>query len=513
MKKGIVFYFLFATAFIANAQKEADVMYFGGCDSDIYLPCECPPPLQGSIYYFNEDSVQQIIDPACMPLGTFFSKACFADRNTGEFLFACNGWRLINGNGQILSHKLWFDNMPHPGGTGGDTTNVSVMAGPLFLPHPGDSTKAYLFYGQMILYNVQNFTFRADKYFTYALLDIPTKSLISKNHVLLTDTSSMGDMQACRHANGRDWWIIKPDIWENKYFIGLLTPQGLTMNPITLANVPSALRTNTSSKFNIQGSKYIHFTGAPGKTIHEFDFDRCTGTLSNFVLHDISDSLSIINNSLGRISISPDGSKFYIMRSNTVAFDSMDQGLFQVDLATDSMKLISRYGYCPQMTPNGKNIYFADDSLLAPNQWLTRTSVITNPNASFNELNILKFHYTHPNSTFGAAPNNFAYMRLGADTLSICDSLSVITKRNGKQNQNSLVVFPNPATHYLQIEVQEQGTTQYKIINYFGQVLQLWQNNQITQKIELSNLNNGFYLLQATNNQGIVEQTKFVIQR
>ena len=212
------------------------------------------------------------------------------------------------------------------------------------------------------------------------------------------------------------------------------------------------------------------------------------------------------------MTISPDGSKFYIKRSNT---PGLLQGLFQVDLATDSMRLIKRYGYCPQMTPNGKNIIFPDDSLIAPNQWLIRVSEIENPNAHFNDLIIHSFKYTTPNSMITVAPNNFAYMRLGADTLSICDSLSVITKRTKANEPSGLLVFPNPAANNLHIEQQEQGSTQYKIINYYGQIVQQWQSNESTQSIDLSRMGlaNGMYVLQATSNNGKLQQQKFVVQR
>jgi hypothetical protein len=122
----------------------------------------------------------------------------------------------------------------------------------------------------------------ADIYFTYALLDIPTQSLISKNNIILSDTSSMGDMQACRHANGRDWWIIKPHIYTDLYYVGLLDPAGISMNLVQLPGVPHLLRSNTSSKFNIQGTKYIQYIGQPHRQVHEYDFDRCLGLLSNY---------------------------------------------------------------------------------------------------------------------------------------------------------------------------------------------------------------------------------------
>jgi hypothetical protein len=509
MKKIIFLINLFFLAGKLVAQQESDVLYHRGCFGG---GCLCPTPNQGVLFHFNEDSLVQIIDPACLPLKTFYSSANFAHRNTGELLFAYNGWRLINGDGQILSHKLWFDDMPHPGGTG-DTTLADFVSGPLFLTYPGDSTKAYLFYGQLWPYNLQNISFRADKYFTYALLDIPSKSLISKNNLLLSDTSSMGDIQACRHANGRDWWIIKPDIWSNKYFIGLLTPQGIEMTSITLNGVPASLRVNTSSKFNIQGTKYIHYNGGISRVVHEFDFDRCTGTLSNFVLHDISDSISSLDNTLGSMSISPDGSKFYIKRGNTVGFDGLIQGLYQLNLETDSMFLISRLGYTPQMTPNGKKILFREDSLLAPNQWLTRISEIENPNSNFNSLIINKFKYDTPNSSLSVAPNNFAYMRLGADTLSICDSLSVITKRNGKQNQNSLVLFPNPANQQLNLTFEKSITGYISITDALGKVVYSYTiNNPIIElPIDIANFSNGIYYLSYRNKEVSIHK-KFIKQ-
>ena len=89
-----------------------------------------------------------------------------------------------------------------------------------------------------------------------------------------------------------------------------------------------------------------------------------------------------------------------------------------------------------------------------------------------------------------------------------------VTVNLENQLENSkIAIFPNPATNYLKIEAQEQSNSQYKIFNHLGQLVEQWQSNQITQNIELSNLSNGFYLLQATNNKGTVEQKKFVIQR
>jgi hypothetical protein len=186
-----------------------------------------------------------------------------------------------------------------------------------------------------------------------------------------------------------------------------------------------------------------------------------------------------------------------------------------VDLATDSIRLIARYAGTPQMMPNGKKLIFSEPLYI--NGVLINYSIseISNPNESFQNLVIHHYKYTHTNANLGVAPSNFAYMRLGADSLSICDSLSVITKKNGNKRAETLVVFPNPATHFLQIEQQEQGNTQYKIINYYGQVILCWQSAEQKQYIDFSSkhLSNGLYILQAGNNSGRITQQRFVIQK
>jgi hypothetical protein len=507
--KRIIFIFLyFSIINITNAQRESDAMYFGGCFGG---GCWCNTPNQGNIYQFNQDSLVQIIDPACLPLTTFYSAATFADRNTGELLFACNGWRLINGDGQILSHKLWFDDMPHPQDSP-DTSTVNVTAGPLFLPHPSDSTKAYLFYGQFLHYTLQNFTFVADKFITYALLDIPTKTLISRNNIVLSDTSSISDMQACRHANGRDWWIIKPDIWTNKFFVGLLTPQGIEMNPITIPGAPTDLRVNTSSKFNIQGTKYIHYSGGISRTIHEYNFDRCSGTLSNLVIHDISDSISPTDNTLATMTISPDGSKFYLKTNSSFSYN-IRGGFSQIDLSTDSIKLISFRGQCPQMMPNGKKLLFGNNFRDSNNVIQRRVGEISNPNAPFNELVIDYFKYDTPNALLTIAPNNFAYMRLGADTLSICDSLSVITRKSANKEPSGLVVFPNPATNQLNLVFDKNSTGTITISDALGKVVYSYiiNNNSLELTIDISSFNSGIYYL-SYRNKDVSIHKKFIKQ-
>lgn len=495
MKKQLLFYFFFFLASWGYGQREADAMYFGGCFGG---GCWCSTPSQGNVYLFNNDSLLSIQDPACLPLSTFFSKASFSDRHTGELIFASNGWRLINGQGDVLTHKLWFDDIPHPGDSS-DTTTVNITAGPLFLNDPGDSTKAYLFYGQMRSFFMQSVSFRADVHFTYALLDIPTRTLISKNNVVFSDTSSMGDMQACRHANGRDWWIIKPHIYTDLFYIGLLDPGGLEMNLVELPDVPHDLRVNTSSKFNIQGTKYVQYNGGPGsfpELVYEYDFDRCEGILSNLIVHDLSDSIAD-NDNLSAITISPDGSKFYF-KSNASQSNNILGGFYQVDLSNDEMNLISRTVSTPQMMPNGQRMLFGETFLDENNVIQRRVSEIVNPNSTFDVLEINHFKYNTPNYMVSIAPSNFAYFRLGSETGTICDSLSVGEPTNLAYPYIKFKIYPNPTESTLTIEHTISGACQIKITDMLGRTLWLGTSNQQTIVLndELKEINSGMYWLE-----------------
>ncbi len=50
-----------------------------------------------------------------------------------------------------------------------------------------------------------------------------------RKELLLSDTLDVGKLSACRHANGRDWWVILPAFNSNLYYRYLLTPSGIDL--------------------------------------------------------------------------------------------------------------------------------------------------------------------------------------------------------------------------------------------------------------------------------------------
>lgn len=55
-------------------------------------------------------------------------------------------------------------------------------------------------------------------------LDSGRGAVVIKSDSILADILTVGQLSACRHANGRDWWLVMPKYNSNWYHILLVTP-------------------------------------------------------------------------------------------------------------------------------------------------------------------------------------------------------------------------------------------------------------------------------------------------
>src|SRR6476620_2713060 len=58
-------------------------------------------------------------------------------------------------------------------------------------------------------------------------LDTGLGGISDKKIVVLQDTLVWGFLTACKHANGRDWWVIAHQYYSNRYYKLLITPVGI----------------------------------------------------------------------------------------------------------------------------------------------------------------------------------------------------------------------------------------------------------------------------------------------
>jgi PKD repeat protein len=107
-----------------------------------------------------------------------------------------------------------------------------------------------------------------------------------KNKILHTGT--LMSPAACRHANGRDWWIMVSDADENRHYRVLLTPEGFsTADTQFIGTKPNPIPYEGGNKgcqisgncFSQSGKYYADINDQLGFSI--FEFDRCSGLLAN----------------------------------------------------------------------------------------------------------------------------------------------------------------------------------------------------------------------------------------
>ncbi len=189
----------------------------------------------------------------------------------------------------------------------------------VIVPDPGDTNKYYLFSGAVTTIHG----------FYYSIIDMTLDNgnggLSQKNIQLLPDPANDG-LTAVKHGNGRDWWVIhrKHLGTNNTFYKFLVSPSGIS--PPDTQNIGTLTATNTSRYiFNKEGNKLgmVMYDG----TIETFDFDRCSGMLSNHILIRAKNTVPPAPG-LWSCAFSPNSKYLYV---STVGFSDSVR-LIQIDL-------------------------------------------------------------------------------------------------------------------------------------------------------------------------------------
>ena len=310
---------------------------------------------------------------------------------------------------------------------------------------------------------------------------------------IVDDTLNM-PVGACRHANGRDWWLVMRKFRSNKIYIVLVTPNGYDVKeqiigdplPLIYGEGGKAMFSNDGKTFVFGTSLGNNHTIAPWH-FEVFDFDRCSGTLSNLRKCAITD---IYNARVQGVAISPNNRYLYV---------SMTTKLFQYDLWASNLD--SSRVYIDTSASNA----FMGDIKLAPNGkmyisalWVYQyLSTIEYPDSAG-----LTCGYRRNSVDLGNPDVNNYYFpnlpcfTLGKDTTAFgCDTLSTVGIINTTYQPNiQVTVFPNPTEDKLFIQSNELIYA-YELIDITGKVLQQNKlaNDFIT--LDIANLTNGIYFI------------------
>jgi hypothetical protein len=203
----------------------------------------------------------------------------------GELLFYTNGcWianadhvEMVNGDG-INPGIIHADNCTSVGG-------YRMTDGAMILKQPESDSLYYLFHKR------QDYVFEpVGKIVTdglrYTLVDLSKQGglgeVLVKNELAVEDTVFYGEVEAVRHANNRDWWLLTTVPDTNLFYRVLLSPEGIK-GPWTQVIGLGALEKDEASNqaaFSPDGNFYARYTAT--KQVFLYSFDRETGLLSQF---------------------------------------------------------------------------------------------------------------------------------------------------------------------------------------------------------------------------------------
>ncbi|MEO0728108.1 MAG: PKD domain-containing protein, partial [Bacteroidota bacterium] len=202
-----------------------------------------------------------------------------------------NNSSLSDGNGDLIlyTNGLAIYNSSHEVIDNGDGMYIGELdrgydypQSSLILPYPGNEDQVII----LSTFASWTTTIIGDQ-LLYSVIDLSANdgegAVVVKNELLLDDDFSTGKLTAVRHANGRDWWFLHPLRNSKQFLTYLISPSGIERqdDQFIAGSIISGLG---QAQYSSDGGKLIYHNGVDfevGSFIYAFDFDRCTGLLSN----------------------------------------------------------------------------------------------------------------------------------------------------------------------------------------------------------------------------------------
>jgi hypothetical protein len=390
----------------------------------------------------------------------------------GNLLFYTNGYSLFDRTHQQMAG---WDTL-NPGYLASDWFNSGqrMPQGSLILPQPGNDSIYYVFHASHNIFPQFEDYIRGD-YFYYTRINMKGNEGLGEithlNQVLLHEYLDIGKVNACRHANGRDWWIIMCTYNDKYYHLYLLTPQGVQYMGQKIVATP-VMTGFSQSVFSPDGNIFVSYQAilvAGGKNIHIYDFDRCLGLIEEKAYITLNDTA--VGNGA---AISPNSRYLYIMANWKIyQFDLLatNIGATKTTVAVwdgfydESIPSPTTFNL-GQIGPDGK-IYVNTRSM--NNRYF---HVIENPNEAGLACNVAQHSLQLPHYNFVSMPH-FPNFRLGAVAGSECDSLGFGYPVSIKPPTTALPTtdigftpYPNPAKEYSHLYFGHALGSGYRLMVY-----------------------------------------------
>ncbi|MBK8876583.1 MAG: T9SS type A sorting domain-containing protein [Bacteroidetes bacterium] len=359
-----------------------------------------------------------------------------SDEN-GNILMSSNGVFIADATGDTMMDGGGLN----PGwGVNNCPDGLCMSFANLFLPIPGDSNE-YILFHQVADIAAPVGLDALEIY--YSIIDISQNGglgkVVSKNNIALSGVFSWG-YAACKHANGRDWWITAMNDVANGLHTFLLTPDTLEymgLQTFPIQNYPYGFA--GQPLFSPDGTKFA-FGGSYGingmnylSSVTLLNFNRCDGVFNLDTVIDYSD-----NYISGSTAFSSNSKYLYFASVQKLyQFDTDTNNPYQLVAVNDTFLSAPPVFYTDffqlYLAANGK-IYISSGSSVK------HLHEINNPDSAGTACDV-QLHNVFTNCFFIGVPNHPNYY-LGRLVGSPCDSLTSIN--DPPEHDFRFKVFPNP---------------------------------------------------------------------
>ena len=384
--------------FFCFSQNKNSVWCFGdsaGIDfgSGVPVTFQSGMDSRGSCVSISDNNGNLLFYAATMP---------YSGSNPAFSTIVFNSTNSIMANGDSIFGKGWYQEL-------------------VIVPNPANDSTYYLFsIGSTTTFGL-----------CYSIIDMRLNNglgAVTVKNIQLQSFQQVDCLNAVKHGNGRDWWVLfrkagSLSNGNNDWYSYLITPDSI--QNVSVQSIGSLNKTN-SGHTNLIGLTEL------------YDFDRCSGLLSNLVTIEPEALPSVPY--LFSCAFSPDASKLYVSTADQPTWlFQYDLNASNITLSKDTLWTISSPQYAGgglKLAPDNKiylaSIYYNGVQFPYPyqdtvyNMYNMNLSVINQPDSLGSACDFQPYSfYLGGKRTYLGLPNNPDYT-LPAISGSPCDTLTGI---------------------------------------------------------------------------------------
>jgi hypothetical protein len=438
--------------------------------------------------------------------------AVISDAN-GNLKYYANGCAIMDKNGDFLPNGKEINNGPIYKSYcwGYYPANDNIV----LLPMPDDTSRYFAFHNSIedvfyIIGDTAAVSFPS-LYFQYSEIDSKLNNglgdVVKKNQLVFQDTIMTMGIHACRHANGKDWWIIAVEQLTMGFQRVLLTSKGVQyVGEQRLKSKLDFADTGIGQAgFSNDGTKYAF--GAPHDGVYIFDFDRCTGLFSN----PRTISRTIPRPPCTGLAFSPNSQFLYVTERNRILqYDliatDLEKSRIVIDTFDGTQSPTDASFYTCKVAPNGK-IYIATTN----SNYMMH--IVHKPNLKGKACDFRQHDLKLPELAYVAMPNipNF---ELGASDPN-CKTPIIATQEVLLEIPKAKV-YPNPTSGNITVLYKDEIDVNYTFDLFDTQgkpvFSQQLQNGKTSLELP-TYLPQGIYFWRVLNDMKLMQSGKLVLMK